>query len=159
MTLCRSTAPAVLLVALFAGTASADHHAGDDDHHTHMADTFRAADSDGNGSLDREEAKTLPRVAKNFERLDTDKDGAVSQEELAAGMKRMHGKSRKMHRKAMAAFQKADADQDGTLDRSEAAAMPRVARNFEAIDTDGSGTVSLAEMRAFMKAKRPRDED
>jgi Ca2+-binding EF-hand superfamily protein len=59
----------------------------------------------------------------------------------------------------MAAFQKADTDKDGTLDRTEAAAMPRVARNFEAIDTDKSGTVSLEEIHAYMKTSRPRDED
>jgi len=160
MTMSRSTALAALCLSLCGGAAFANHHSEDDDHHReHMAEKFKAADTNGNGSLDPEEAKALPHVAKNFERLDTDKDGSVSQAELAAGMKDMHGKGRKMHRKGMAAFQKADKDQDGTLDRTEAAAMPRVAKNFEAIDTDRSGAVSLEEIHAFMKAKHSRHED
>ena len=159
MTMSRSPTLAALFLALCTGTASANHHSDDDDHRAHMADRFKAADKDGNGRLDPEEAKALPRVAKNFDRLDTDKDGSVSQAELAAGMQHMHGKGRKMHRNGMAAFEKADTDKDGTLDRTEAAAMPRVAKNFEAIDTDRSGTVSLEEVHAYMKANRPRDED
>jgi Ca2+-binding EF-hand superfamily protein len=159
MKMFRSTALAALCFALCGGTAFANHHSDDDDHREHMAEKFKAADKNGNGSLDPEEAKALPHVAKNFDRLDTDKDGSVSQAELTAGMKGMHGKGRKMHRKGMAAFQKADTDKDGTLDRTEAAAMPRVARNFEAIDTDKSGTVSLEEIHAYMKTSRPRDED
>ena len=154
-----STALATLCFALCGGTAFANHHADEDDHRDHMAEKFKAADRNGDGRLDPEEAKALPHAAKNFDRLDSDKDGSVSQAELAAGMKRMHGKGRKMHGKGNAAFQKADTDKDGTLDRSEAAAMPHVARNFEAIDTDHSGTVTLDEIHAYMKANRPRDED
>jgi hypothetical protein len=61
------------------------------------------------------------------------------------------GKSR--HDKGDAAFKKADKDNDGTLDRNEAKAMPRVAKNFDAIDVDKDGTVSLDEVHTFMKAK------
>jgi hypothetical protein len=59
------------------------------------------------------------------------------------------GKS--MHDKGDAAFKKADKDNDGTLDRKEAKAMPRVAKNFDAIDTDKDGTVSLEEVHTYMK--------
>jgi len=61
------------------------------------------------------------------------------------------GKS--MHDKGDAAFKKADKDNDGTLDRKEAKAMPHVAKNFDAIDTDKDGTVSLEEVHTYMKAK------
>src|SRR5258706_15157375 len=60
------------------------------------------------------------------------------------------GKS--MHDKGDAAFKKADKDNDGTLDRKEAKAMPRVAKNFNAIDTDSDGTVSLDEVHTYMAA-------
>jgi Ca2+-binding EF-hand superfamily protein len=158
MKMFRSTALATVCFALCGGAAFANHHS-DDYSREHMAEKFKAADRNGNGSLDQEEAKALPHVAKNFDRLDTSRDGSVSQAELADGMKSMHGKGRKMHRKGVAAFQKADTDRDGTLDRSEAAAMPRVAKNFETMDTDRSGTVSLEEIQAYMELKRPRDED
>lgn len=46
-------------------------------------------------------------------------------------------------------FDKADKDHDGTLDRTEAAAMPNVSSNFDAIDTDHDGTVSADEVRHY----------
>jgi Ca2+-binding EF-hand superfamily protein len=48
---------------------------------------FKAADKDNDGTLDKEEAKSLPKVSKNFDAIDTDKDGTVSLEEIAAFMK------------------------------------------------------------------------
>jgi|GraSoi_2013_40cm_1033754.scaffolds.fasta_scaffold24051_2 Ca2+-binding EF-hand superfamily protein len=59
---------------------------------------------------------------------------------------------RVMQEKGDAAFKKADKDNDGTLDRKEAKAMPRVAKNFNAIDTDSDGTVSLDEVHTYMAA-------
>jgi hypothetical protein len=44
-------------------------------------------------------------------------------------------------------------DHDGTLDQKEAKAMPGVAKNFDAIDADKDGTVSLEEVHTFMKAQ------
>jgi len=57
-----------------------------------------------------------------------------------------------MHEKGAAAFKKADKDNDGTLDRKEAKAMPDVAKNFAAIDADHDGTVSLDEVHTYMAA-------
>jgi len=54
--------------------------------------------------------------------------------------------------KADAAFNKADKDSDGTLDRKEARKMPPVAKNFDAIDADHDGTVSLGEIHTYMAA-------
>jgi Ca2+-binding EF-hand superfamily protein len=34
--------------------------------------------------ISREEAKAMPRLAKNFDEIDTNKDGKISQEELIA---------------------------------------------------------------------------
>jgi len=56
------------------------------------------------------------------------------------------------HDKGAAAFKKADKDNDGTLDQEEAKAMPNVAKNFDAIDAEKDGTVSLEEVHTFMKA-------
>ncbi len=57
------------------------------------------------------------------------------------------------HDKGDLAFKKADKDNDGTLDKAEAKAMPNVARHFDAIDTDKDGTVSLEEVHTYMKAR------
>ncbi len=139
--------PQVVLVAAvlaLPGVALADQGTGK------LEAAFKNADKDNDGTLDKTEAKAMPRVAKNFDALDTDKDGTVSLDEIKAGMKQAkHG----MHDKGKAAFEKADGDHDGTLDKTEAKAMPRVAKNFDAIDTDKDGTVSMDEIHAFMKAQ------
>ena len=57
------------------------------------------------------------------------------------------------HDRGALAFKKADKDNDGTLDRKEAKAMPNVAKNFDAIDADNDGTVSLEEIHTFMKGQ------
>jgi hypothetical protein len=44
---------------------------------------------------------------------------------------------------------KADKDNDGTLDKNEAKAIPMVAKHFDAIDLDKDGTVDQAEIDAF----------
>lgn len=52
-------------------------------------------------------------------------------------------------------FRQADADGDGTLTKDEAVrVMPRIARNFEAIDADKDGRVACDELRAFAQARR-----
>ena len=51
-------------------------------------------------------------------------------------------------------FNKADKDNDGTLTKEEAKAMPHVAKHFKEIDTDKDGTVSMDEIRAFGKSHK-----
>ena len=111
---------------------------------------FKKADKDNDGTLDKEEAKAMPRIAKHFDAIDTDKDGTVSMDEIKASMMRAR---KAMHDKGEAAFKKADGDNDGTLDKEEAKALPRVAKNFDAIDADKDGTVSMKEIHTFMKAR------
>jgi len=111
---------------------------------------FKKADKDNDGTLDKDEAKAMPRVSKHFDTIDADKDGTVSMDEIKASMKQA------AHAKGEAAFKKADTDNDGTLDKSEAKAMPRVSKNFDAIDTDKDGTVSMDEIHTFMQAHHGR---
>lgn len=113
-----------------------------------LQQAFKAADKDNDGSLDRNEAKVFPRVAKNFDQIDTDKSGTVTLDEIYASMK-------KVAQNMQAKFQAADKDKDGTLDRNEAKVFPRVAKNFDQIDADKDGTVSQDEIRAYARAHRP----
>ncbi len=114
---------------------------------------FKKADTDNDGTLTRDEAKTMPRVAKNFAAIDTDKDGTVSLDEVRTSMKKA-GKA--MHERGVERFKSADKDNDGTLTKDEANAMPRVAKNFDAIDTDKDGTVSDKEIHDYMKAQHAK---
>lgn len=50
--------------------------------HDKGAADFKKADKDNDGTLDRKEAKSMPRVAKHFAAIDTDHDGTVSLDEV-----------------------------------------------------------------------------
>jgi hypothetical protein len=53
-----------------------------------MDKRFKSADADGNGMLSRAEAeKGMPRLARHFDRIDANKDGQVSSEEMAGARK------------------------------------------------------------------------
>ena len=58
----------------------------------------------------------------------------------------------KYDEKVAADFKKADKDNDGTLDRKEAKKVKGVSKNFDAMDTDKDGTVSMAEIDAYTVA-------
>ncbi|WP_411882314.1 EF-hand domain-containing protein [Polaromonas sp. YR568] len=52
-------------------------------------------------------------------------------------------------------FDAADANRDGKLTREEAQAkMPRIYKNFDAIDTAHAGTISLADIETFLVSKK-----
>ena len=129
------------------GAALADHHG------EKLADAFKKADKDSDGTLDKDEAKALKGVSKHFDAIDFDKSGTVSMEEITAHLNSM---KKEMHAKGEKNFKKADKDNDGTLDKDEAKALPRVAKNFDAIDTDKDGTVSEKEIHDFMKAQHDK---
>lgn len=138
----------LLLLPAFALAEPADK-TGERKHQ--LKEQFKTADKDNDGTLTREEAKAMPHVAKHFKEIDTDKDGTVSMDEIRAFMKSHKGDA---HQRGKERFNKADKDHDGTLTKEEAKAMPNVYKNFDAIDTDKDGTVSLEEIHNFMKAKR-----
>ena len=47
-----------------------------------MHDRLKAADKDGDGKISRAEAVALPRLAKHFDEIDTNKDGFLDKEEM-----------------------------------------------------------------------------
>jgi Ca2+-binding EF-hand superfamily protein len=49
---------------------------------------FKAADKDGDGALTKTEAEAgkLQHIAQHFDKIDANKDGKVTREELRAGM-------------------------------------------------------------------------
>jgi len=58
--------------------------------HDEGAAAFKKADKDTDGTLDKEEAKAMPHVAKHFDAIDADKDGTVSLDEIHTFMKAQH---------------------------------------------------------------------
>ena len=49
-----------------------------------MHDRLKAADKDGDGKISRAEVVALPRLAKHFDEIDTNKDGFLDREEMKA---------------------------------------------------------------------------
>lgn len=131
--------------ALATATAFADHHG------EKLGEAFKKADTDNDGSLTKEEAKPLKGISKHFDAIDFDKSGTVTMDEITSHLGSM---KKSMHAKGEEKFKAADKDNDGTLDKEEAKALPRVSKHFDAIDADKDGTVSLEEATAFMKSKK-----
>jgi Ca2+-binding EF-hand superfamily protein len=125
---------------------------------------FSKADADGNGTLSRAEVeKSMPRLSKQFDQIDTNKDGQLSRDEMKAWKKtrkHAHMKGNKANRQARAAerFKHADTNGDGKISRAEAEKnAPRLAKKFDAIDADKDGQLTQEELRAYREAKRSRE--
>ena len=54
-------------------------------HQNMRAAHFKKLDTDGDGRISRTEAQAAPRLAERFDQLDTNKDGFLTPDELAAG--------------------------------------------------------------------------
>ena len=65
-----------------------------------MDKRIKSADADGNGMISRAEAdKAMPRLARRFDRIDANKDGQVTRDEMAAARK-AHFEQRKRDKPA-----------------------------------------------------------
>jgi len=146
-----------LLTTFFAATlglgltlpASANHDGMGDHCQMHNKKTFEEADTDKDGTLDKEEAKHVCQM--DFDKMDADHDGTLTKEELNTCSRHKHGKiSETMHEKRSKEFSAADTDNDGTLTKDEAKKLPKVYKNFDAIDADKDGTVDRDEVHNFM---------
>lgn len=72
-------------VAVFAVANSAHGGEAKGDRATKVHERLKAADKDGDGKISKAEADTsLPRIAKQFGDIDTNKDGFVTKAELRA---------------------------------------------------------------------------
>ncbi len=72
------------------------HHAARQEkrkeHQDKFAEKFKAADKNGDGALTKAEAQSgnMPRLVNDFDKIDTNKDGKVTQEELRAYIMSKH---------------------------------------------------------------------
>lgn len=127
---------------------------------------FAEMDANSDGSVSKEEAGE-GRLAKNFDAIDADQSGGVTLEELRAHKhaKRGDGEGRggkhKRHRdhdpeaRATKMLEKYDTDGSGTLTAAEVSES-RMAHKFAEIDADSDGAVTREELKAFKKPHHGR---
>jgi hypothetical protein len=137
----KTTFYALGFAALLAGTAFASD--------TPRSDAPRAmkADKDGDGRVSRAEATNsgAERSGKWFDKLDLDKDGYVTQDEMKQARETRRGD---MKEKMDARFKETDSNGDGQLSLDEVQAKnPKLAERFGALDTDKNGLLSKDELK------------
>ena len=124
---------------------------------------FKKADADG--TLSRAEVeKSMPRLAKKFDQIDTNKDGQLSRDEMKAWKKtRKHahkkGNQADRHARGAERFKHADTNGDAKISRAEAETnAPRLAKKFDAIDANKDGQLTQEELSAYRETKRSRKD-
>ncbi|MGQ5284396.1 EF-hand domain-containing protein [Xanthomonas arboricola pv. corylina] len=104
-------------------------------------------DKNGDGVIDRSEAAADPRLAAQFDTLDTNKDGKLSRDE------RPHhrGPGRGGRGEWLS---KLDTNKDGRISREEAKADPKFAARFDEMDINKDGFVDRADRELRMQQHR-----
>ena len=105
------------------------------------------ADTDGDGRVSRAEATTAgaERSGAWFDKLDQDKDGYVTQDEVRQARETRRSD---MRAKGEEHFKAADANGDGQLSLDEVQAkMPKLAERFSTLDKDKNGYLSKSELQ------------
>lgn len=108
------------------------------------AQMFAERDADGDGKLTGDEISQ--RMRDRLDVIDTDQDGAISLEEMQAGMQ---GRRRGGGFDPDQMFARRDEDGDGKLTGDEIS--QRMRENLSDFDTDQDGAITLEEMKAGMQ--------
>lgn len=131
----------LVAAALLAGTAMAGEPPRSDAPHDEMRN-----DTDHDGRVSRAEAAASAAERSNdwFDKLDLDKDGYITQDEMRQARETRHGN---MQARKDESFKAADANGDGQLSLDEVQAkMPRLADHFSTLDADKNGLLSKDEL-------------
>lgn len=107
--------------------------------------------------------KATPKQVETSQSRSADpntRDAANDTSKDAKQDKNTSNKSVQDNEKTAADFRRADKDNDGTLDRKEAKNMRGgVTKNFDAIDADKDGTISMEEIDSYMAAHPSKERN
>lgn len=141
----------LVAVALFAGTAMAGSPPTSDAPRDEMR-----GDTDHDGRVSRAEydAAASQRRSDWFDKLDLDKDGYISSDEMQQARET---RRTNMRGHMDAKFKEADANADGQLSLDEVQAkMPRLADHFGDLDKDKNGLLTKEELAQGHRGHGPR---
>lgn len=146
---------ALALATLLAGTALAA-----DSHHKDGPRGLMRADTNADGRVSRDEAAALQAKMQGewFDKVDLNKDGYVTEDELRKVRESRHDRRGDARNRMHEHFKAADVNGDGQLSLDEVQTkMPRLAEKFADIDTDKNGLLSKEELKqARGKHKSPQ---
>jgi len=132
--------PLIALISLL--TAAAAHAGGAECDRQKM-------DADGDGAVSRDEAKSHPWLAGQFDTVDANKDGQLDKDELGAQREAHHAD---MKARGEERWKAADSDGNGNLSRAEATASSSwVGDRFDKLDANTDGELTREEMHAARK--------
>src|SRR5205085_11520851 len=112
---------------------------------------LKIMDADMDGKISRKEAKG--KLAEDFDKVDTNKDGYLDRKELRVLAERMlvnQAKGGPFGGPARPDFDALDKNADGRLTLDELKGTPYAAR-FAEIDTDSNGYIDRRELDAFLR--------
>lgn len=144
---------ASLSAAILAGAATQGVAAGDDMDRGHHGKrpSFEELDTNRDGAVSREEMQA--RMQARFDEVDADGDGKITREEMSARMEARAAERRERFLDKM--FERQDADADGALTIEEMRG-DRADRMFAKVDQDGDGAVSREEFDAMKERMHKR---
>jgi len=141
------TTCALAIAALLAGHAMAGDPPRSDSPHGGSRHDIMRADTDGDGRVSRAEATAsgAEHSGEWFDKLDLNKDGYVTQDEIDQAREARRGE---MQARFDERFKEADTNHDGQLSLDEVqATMPRLADRFSTLDKDKNGQLSRDELQ------------
>ena len=119
---------------------------------------FNRLDTNHDGNIDTTEAAAWPWLQQNFSQYDHDRDGKLGKDEFAEAVNGARSANvfpgAGATRDPSSAFDNLDKNHDGSIDKTEAAAWPRLQQGFDTYDTNHDGKLGKDEFAAAVAAVR-----
>ena len=132
----------VLVLALAGGAGSAIAKGGHDGKRWPV--NFEQIDTNGDGVITKEDMAA--KAEERFKSADTNGDGKLSAEEMKAGAESR--KAERMQARMDRMIERLDTDGDGLISLEEMQSNERGGRFFERLDKDGDGSITAEEFEA-----------
>jgi Ca2+-binding EF-hand superfamily protein len=135
----------LFLLVMTPSVAWSDEHT---DNAAKFDQVFNSVDTNHSGALSKTEVQfKAPALAENFDKIDVDHDGGLSKKEVKDFLDALD-----RQRQFLQNLAKADKNNNGKLSRVEAQSLPNISANFDAIDKNHDGQLTLKEIADYVRA-------